>query len=69
MFALHLNNTWLASSGRPDHPVFAGRVSPDASELPGHNVNFREAASGSVLADGCRVFNVRGSGIVARAGK
>lgn len=67
--SLQLNNTWIASSGRPDHPVLMGRVDPDDSMLPGHNFNFREEAVGSILVDGCQIFNARGSGIVASGGE
>lgn len=58
---LHFNNTWLASSGRPNTKGF-----PD-----GANIHVRKGGITnvpSVIVDGCRVFNAFGSGIEAYSG-
>lgn len=58
---LHLNNTWIASSGADDAESLGY---PEAN-----NLNVQEDGVGRVIANGCRIFNAFGSGIVAESGQ
>lgn len=58
---LHLNNTWIASSGADD---------PESSGYPeANNINVQKDGVGRVIANGCRIFNSFGSGITAESGQ
>lgn len=58
---LHLNNTWIASSGSVSNGGFPN----------GNNINTSSVlpAGSNFLLDGCRIYNAYGSGIVANAGE